>query len=145
MCASRSYANLCLTSAQRYAIRGVAEAVYSLLPEPCRTVHFVFFPPSTMSNVEHSGPTASGNSPYPPRFQHSVHQIPTPGTENTRPPRYVCGIRYGLILPDFLSAGASCAQFLGRRHSLSAHDIIWYCVADRTILFSNAEWYVHEL
>ena len=47
--------------------------------------------------------------------------------------------------PDLLSVGASCAQFLARLHSLSAHDILWYCIADRTILFSNAEWYVHEL
>ena len=98
-----------------------------------------------MSNIEDSGPTTSGSAPYPPKFQHSVHQVPISGTENTRPPRYVRSIRYGLIPPDLLSVGASCAQFLARLHSLSAHDILWYCIADRTILFNNAEWYVHEL
>ncbi|KAF8553065.1 hypothetical protein OG21DRAFT_1485715 [Imleria badia] len=41
-----------------------------------------------MSNIEDSTPKAFAVPPRSPRFQPSVHQIPTPGIENTRPPRY---------------------------------------------------------
>ncbi|KAH0835619.1 hypothetical protein J3R83DRAFT_9367 [Lanmaoa asiatica] len=40
------------------------------------------------SNIDSSNRATLGSSPLSARFRPSVHQIPTPGTENKRPPRY---------------------------------------------------------
>ncbi|KAF9221127.1 hypothetical protein BS17DRAFT_785959 [Gyrodon lividus] len=68
-----------------------------------------------MSASDSSSPTAFGGSPRSPRFQPSVHQIPTPGVETKRPKRYepfvlnfwfVCGVA---LLMIFLGIGLQIA------------------------------------
>ncbi|EIN06901.1 hypothetical protein PUNSTDRAFT_54242 [Punctularia strigosozonata HHB-11173 SS5] len=45
-------------------------------------------PPPSFSSVTYNNPTTAGGSPRRRRFRESLYEIPTPGTEVKRPPRY---------------------------------------------------------
>lgn len=90
--------------------------------------------PFSTKSMENSTPKTFGASPNSPRFQPSLHQIPTPGIENTRPPRYVCSI-------GFLSTLLTIVYFNHRSLSYSIFGLSgaslcsWYPLELRCRLF----------
>ncbi|KAI9463847.1 hypothetical protein HD554DRAFT_2175357 [Boletus coccyginus] len=95
-----------------------------------------------MSNIERSSRTAFGSSPRSSIFQSSVHQIPIPGIENPRSPRYE-----PFVLKTWLVGGVALLTItlgIALQAALYVSQTRWgFAVPDRVVSFMTSQSLVH--